>query len=41
MSGMGPVDYIIVEFPCHKFNGDIVPAPIVLAAPAAAGLQAS
>jgi len=38
---MGPVEYITVEFPGHKFSRDIVPTPIVRAAPAAAGLQAS
>ena len=29
---MGPVEYFIVEFPDHKFSGDIVPATIVRAA---------
>ena len=23
---MGPVEYLVVEFPGNKFNGDIVPA---------------
>ena len=30
--GLGPIDYLVVEFPGNKFNGDVVPALTALIA---------